>query len=85
MGTVISNLKAKFGVDSSNFKKGLKDGEKAVADFKGAAGDQLNQFAQMFGVNMGAVSDAVGTAGKSLNFLAQSFKGAVVCTLRGKP
>ena len=45
MGTVISNLKARFGVDSSDFKKGLKDGEKAVNDFKGAAGDSLNEFA----------------------------------------
>ena len=76
MGTVISNLKAKFGVDSGDFKKGLKDGEKAVADFKGAAGSQLNQFAEMFGIKMGAVSDAIGTAGKSLNFVGQSFRGA---------
>ena len=30
MGTVISNLKARFGVDTSDFKSGLKDGEKAV-------------------------------------------------------
>ena len=76
MGTVISNLKAKFGVDSGDFKKGLKDGERAVADFKGVAGGLLDQFASMFGLNMSAVSDAVGTAGKSLNFVGQSFKGA---------
>jgi len=76
MGNVISNLKAKFGVDSSDFKKGLKDGEKAVAEFKGAAGDHIEQFASMFGINMGGVSDAIGTAGKALNFVGQSFKGA---------
>jgi len=52
MGTVITNLKAKFGVDSSDFKKGLKDGDKAVDDFKGAAGSKLDEFASMFSVNM---------------------------------
>jgi hypothetical protein len=76
MGNVITNLKAKFGVDTSDFKKGLKDGERAVADFKGAAGSQIEKFAEMFGINMGGVSDAIGTAGKSLNFIGQSFKGA---------
>jgi hypothetical protein len=76
MGNVISNLKAKFGVDSSDFKKGLKDGEQATADFKGAAGGMLDEFASMFGVNMSAVNDSIGTAHKSLNFMAQSFKGA---------
>jgi len=76
MGTVISNLKAKFGVDNSEFKKGLKEGEKATADFKNTAGSTLDQFASMFGVNMGAVNDALGTANKSLSFLGQSFKAA---------
>jgi hypothetical protein len=76
MGNVISNLKAKFGVDTSDFKKGLKDGEKAVSDFKGAAGNSISQFASMFGIDMGAVNDAIGTAGKSLNFVGSSFKGA---------
>lgn len=76
MGNVISNLKAKFGVDTSDFKKGLKDGEKATEDFKGAAGGIIEEFASMFGVNMSAVTDALGTANKSLSFLGQSFKGA---------
>lgn len=88
MGNVISNLKAKFGVETSDFKKGLKDGEKAVGDFKGAAGDQINQFAEMFGVNMGGVSDAVGTASKSLNMLKQGFvaaaKGGDILTISAK-
>lgn len=76
MGTVISNLKARFGVDTSDFKKGLKDGESAIADFKGAAGDEFDKFASLFGVNMSAVTDALGTANKSLKFLGASFKGA---------
>lgn len=76
MGTVISNLKARFGVDTTDFKKGLKDGDQALDDFKGAAGSTLDEFASMFGVNMGAVSDSVNTAFKSLNFLGQSFKGS---------
>jgi len=32
MGTVISNLKAKFSVESSDVKKGLKPGEDALLD-----------------------------------------------------
>ncbi|MCX6303037.1 MAG: hypothetical protein NTW82_12735 [Bacteroidia bacterium] len=76
MGTVISNLKARFGVDTSDFKKGLKDGDKAVDDFKGAAGATLDEFASMFGVNMGVVTDSVNTAFKSLNFLGQSLTAA---------
>jgi hypothetical protein len=76
MGTVISNLKARFGVDTSDFKKGLKDGESAISDFKGAAGGILDEFASMFGVNMSGVTDAIGTANKSLNFLGEAFKGA---------
>lgn len=76
MGNVITNLKARFGVDNADFKKGLKDGEKAVDDFKGAAGSSLDEFASMFGVNMGAVNDSVNTAFKSLNFFGQSLKAA---------
>ncbi|MGA2408702.1 MAG: hypothetical protein ABSF81_18400 [Bacteroidales bacterium] len=76
MGTVISNLKAHFGVDTSDFKTGLKDGEKAMSDFKGAAGDQVAKFAQMFGVNMTGVTNSLGTVSKSLNFLSQAFKAS---------
>lgn len=76
MGNIITNLKAKFGVDTSDFKKGLKDGQQAVGDFKRAAGTTLNEFASMFGINMSGVNDAINTAAKSLNFVGSSFKGA---------
>ena len=76
MGTVISNLKARFGVDTTDFKKGLKDGEKAMTGFKDAGSDAIDKFAGLFGVNMQAVKDSMGTVSKSLNFLGQSFKGA---------
>lgn len=76
MGTVITNLKARFGVDSSDFKKGLKDGEKAIDEFKGAASSKFEEFASMFGINMRAVSDSVNSAQKSLNYFAQSFAAA---------
>lgn len=76
MGNVISNLKARFGVDTSDFKKGLKDGEKATNDFKGAAGNALDQFASLFGVSMGGVNDSINTANNSLKFLGSSFKAA---------
>lgn len=75
MGTVISNLKARFGVDTTDFKKGLKDGDKSLDDFTGAAGSKLDEFASMFGVNMDAVNGAIGTAGKSLNMVGQSLVG----------
>jgi hypothetical protein len=83
VGTIITNLKARFGVDSADFKKGLKDGEKAVDDFKDGAGNALDKFASMFGLNMGAVSDALGTATKSLNFLGQSITGLGTAANKG--
>ena len=76
MGQVISNLKARFGVDTSDLKKGLKDGEKAVDDFKDAAGNSIDKLADLFGVNMGAVNSALQTTQRSLNFLGQSFGAA---------
>lgn len=76
MGTVISNLKARFGVDTSDFKSGLKDGEKAVESFKDSAGDSVGRLADLFGINMGAVNEALQTTQRSLNFLGQSFMGA---------
>ena len=76
MGTVISNLKARFGVDTSDFKSGLKDGEKAVESFKDTAGDSVGRLADLFGINMGAVNEALQTTQRSLNFLGQSFMGA---------
>lgn len=88
MGTIISNLKARFGVDTTDFKHGLKDGEKAMSDFKGAAGDEISKFAGMFGLNMQGVADSVGTASKSLGFLKQGFiaaaKGGDVLTISAK-
>ena len=88
MGTVISNLKARFGVDTKDFKNGLKDGEKAVDDFKGAAGSSIEKLADLFGVNMNAVNSALETSRRSMNFLAQSFaagtKGANIMAVAMK-
>lgn len=74
MGTVITNLKARFGADTSDLKKGMKDGAKAVDDFKDAAGNSVEKLADLFGVNMGAVNGALATAQKSLNFVGSAFK-----------
>jgi len=76
MGQVITNLKARFGADTSDLKKGLKDGEKAVDDFKGAAGNAVEKLADLFGVNMSAINSALDTTKKELNFLGQSFNAA---------
>jgi len=74
MGTVISNLKARFSVDTTDFKKGLKDGEKAVDGFKDAAGNSVTKLADLFGINMSAVNGALDSTKNTLNFLSQSFK-----------
>jgi hypothetical protein len=76
MGNVISNLKVRFGIDTGDFKKGLKDGEKAVESFKDSGKESIDKFADIFGVNMESVRSSMNMAGKSFNFLAQSFKGA---------
>lgn len=76
MAGVISNLKVRFGVDSSDFKKGLKDGESALKSFKSGAGTILEEFASLFGINMKGVNDAIDTAGKSLGFFGNSLKAA---------
>lgn len=75
-GGIISNLKVRFGVDSTDLKKGLKDGESALKDFKSGAGNVLEEFASVFGVNMRGVNDAIDTAGKSLGFFGNSLKAA---------
>lgn len=74
MGTIISNLKARFGIETQDLKKGLKDGEKAMKEFKSAGGDAVQKFGEIFGVNMGAVNDALSTAGKGMNSVVQLFK-----------
>lgn len=76
MAGIISNLKVRFGVDSSDFKKGLKDGESALKSFKSGAGTILEEFASLFGINMRGVNDAIDTAGKSLGFFGTSLKAA---------
>ena len=74
MGTVITNLKARFGADTSDLKKGMKDGAKAVDDFKDAAGNSVEKLADLFGVNMGAVNGTLTTVQKSLNFVGSAFR-----------
>ena len=78
MSTTVTNLKVRFGVDTADLRRGFKEGEQALTSFKGGAGDTLNQFASMFGVNMSAVNGVIGTAQKSLGFLGQSFRAAAV-------
>lgn len=88
MGTVITNMKARFGVDTKDFKDGLKDGAKAVDDFRHSADASIDELADVFGINMGAVNNAVNTMRQSLNFLSQSFvaaaKGGQVLTIAMK-
>ena len=75
-GGIISNLKVRFGVDSRDFKKGLKDGESALKSFKKGAGTALEEFASLFEINMKSVNEAISTASKALNFLGSNLKAA---------
>lgn len=76
MGTVISNLKAKFGVDTSDFKKGLKDGEKSITDFKQTAGKSFDDLANTFGMDTSKISSSINTMTKEMNFFRQSIIAA---------
>ena len=76
MGTVISNLKAKFGVDTTDFKKGLKDGEKSITDFKQTAGKSFDDLADTFGVDTSKINSSLNTITKEMNFFRQSIIAA---------
>ncbi|MBP5473654.1 MAG: hypothetical protein J6X92_02705 [Bacteroidales bacterium] len=76
MGTVISNLKAKFGVDTSDFKKGLKDGEKSISDFKQTAGKSFDDLADTFGMDTSKINSSLNTLTKEMNFFRQSIIAA---------
>lgn len=67
MAEVISALKLRMGADSSNFKKGLSEGEKAAHQFKNEATSAIDQFAAAFGINM-----------KELRGSMESFKSSVL-------
>lgn len=48
MGQVITNLKAKFGVESSDFKKGLSDNEKDLLKFDKKVSDSVTNLGKFF-------------------------------------
>lgn len=66
MSEVISNLKVKFGADSSNFKKGMNEGSQAMKEFTGTAGNAFDQFAAAFGINMQGIRDGMTSVKNSI-------------------
>lgn len=76
MAETVTNLKVRFGADTKNFKQDLDSGKAAVTNFTGAAGGAFEEFASIFGINMGAVSGSLASVNKSLALLSGGFKGA---------
>lgn len=76
MAETITNLKVRFGADTSNFKKGMSEGEKAMNDFKENAGGAFDQFAAAFGVNMDALRGGISSVQKNLFGLGSALQGA---------
>ncbi|HOI48337.1 MAG TPA: hypothetical protein PK167_03475 [Prolixibacteraceae bacterium] len=76
MSETITNLKVRFGADTSNFKKGMSEGEKAMNDFKENAGGAFDQFAAAFGVNMDALRGGISSVQKNLFGLGSALQGA---------
>jgi len=76
MAETITNLKVRFGADTSNFKKGLSDGERAMNDFKGKAGNSFDEFSKVFGVNLQTLRDGIQSTQQSLNGFSSAFSSA---------
>jgi hypothetical protein len=76
MSNVITNLKVRFGADTSKFKKGMKDGDRAVQDFKKKGSSAFSQFAQAFGVNVDAITAQTQTFTAGLGAMKSGMTGA---------
>lgn len=76
MSNVITNLKVRFGADTSKLKKGMNDGQNAVNDFKKKGSSAFSQFAQAFGVNVSAITDQTQTFTAGLGAMKASMTGA---------
>ncbi len=76
MSNVITNLKVKFGADTSKFKKGTKEGEQAVQEFKQKGTSAFNEFAKAFGVNIDAISQQTEVFSSGLKAMQAGLKGS---------
>lgn len=76
MSNIITNLKVKFGADTSNFKKGTKEGEQAVQEFKEKGSSAFNDFAKAFGVNIDAISQQTEIFTSGLKAMQAGLKGS---------
>ncbi|OJV23090.1 MAG: hypothetical protein BGO30_03875 [Bacteroidetes bacterium 41-46] len=66
------NLKAVFGADTSEVKKGAKEAQAAINEFEQKASSSVDAFAGLFGTSMGSISSA-----------AKVFQGALLTIGKG--
>lgn len=76
MSNVITNLKVRFGADSSNFKKGMDEGKKAMGDLKKEGSSAFADLASMFGINVNAINRGATAFSNSMKAMGVAQKGA---------
>jgi len=76
MSNIVTNLKVRFGADSSNFKKGMNEGKQAMGDLKSEGKSAFEGLAGIFGVNVGAINKGASVFSTSMKAMGGSMKGA---------
>jgi len=76
MSNVITNLKVRFGADSSKFQKGMNEGKQSMKDFKKKGSGFFKEFAQAFGVNIDAIQEKTQAFNSGLATMQTGMKGA---------
>ena len=76
MGEVITNMKVRFGADTNQFRKGMKDSKKEVQGFKRDAGSAFSSFAAKFGVDTSAMSNGLSKGRGVFKLFGSSIKSA---------
>lgn len=74
------NLKAKFSADTTDIKKGAKESQEAIKEFKSQGGDAIDQFAGLFGTSMGQVSSIAKTFQGGMLTMSNSIKATATGT-----
>lgn len=76
MAEQITNLKVRFGADTTKFKKGMDDGKRAVQGFQKEAGSAIERFANQFGVSLGPLKNVLNQTSNAAKGMATGMKGA---------
>lgn len=75
MSNVITNLKVRFGADSSNFKKGMDEGKKAMGELKKEGSSAIADLAGIFGINVGEIERGAAVFNNSMKAMGVGMKG----------